>query len=520
MKKFLLSLIALAGFATYGNAVETVKFDFTTDTYGQVRYDNNTNPAPYIDNGTKLTVNGGVEVTLTKTEGKNGWRYWTDGLRAYKSSDAGMTISATGHKITKVSFTALSGVITEINNVVVSGGEFSYSTTGEATVTLAFNVAKNGAIYTMDVELDGEGGSVDPNPTPDPTPDPVETVGNGTEDNPYTVADVIALNNTKSDKAWVTGYIVGALASSPYKTETAAPFTTTTNIFIAATPNETDSTKMVPVALPAGKVRDDLNLQDRPGNLGKEVSVYGTLKAYFRMPGVQNTSDYTIVGGLAPLPTGTPVATLTDWVEEQPDVSTKIEGAVTVFYQSPDKKYTFITDGETNLEVYGTLPEYKNGDQLTGIVGKYGFYQNMPQMTPQVDSFGEATAGTPVEPTEVAFNQINIAQYVKVISINIYSEEVDGKTNYYFGQGDAKRQIFDRFNIGGIEEGICTITGIGAIYGETAQIFPTELEYKKTSIEEITATGAKAEIFDLQGRKVVKPAKGMFIVNGKKTFIR
>ncbi len=649
MKKFLLSLIALAG-ASIMNAETTVTFDFANEVYGLTRYSNDDKNPAYIDNGTKLTTNGGVEVTLTKTEGKNGWRLWTDGLRAYKTSDAGMTISAPGHKITKISYTLpKTNIITEINGTAVSGKEFSYTTSGAETVTLAYTVSNNGAIVTMAVELDGEGGgNVDPDPDPDPIttvgdgseanpytvadvialnntkpaaawvkgyivgamnsnaeytlevaapftvasnvyiaetatetetakmvpiqlvggtdirkavnlvdnsgnigkelyikgsleayfqqpgikapsaykldgqgttpvdPDPITTEGNGTEEKPYTVADVIALNNTKSEAAWVTGYIVGALATSPnYHKELEAPFTIASNIYIAATPNETDTTKMVPVELKSGtKFRNDLNLMDRPGNLGKEVSIKGELIAYFKQPGVKNLTDYTIVGGLAPLPVSeTP--SLTSFVEEQSESNLKITGAVTVFYQSPDKKYTFITDGETNLEVYGLLPEYKNGDQLTGIVGKYSFYQNMPQMTPQADSFGEATPGTPVEPKNVAFNQVGICDYVVIDAIEI--TEADGK--FYIGQGDEQRQIFDRFNLGEVKAGVATITGIGAIYGETKQIFPIALDYK-SSISEISIEAAAGQVYDLQGRKVAQPVRGLYIVGGQKKFIR
>lgn len=359
-------------------------------------------------------------------------------------------------------------------------------------------------------KLDGQG------TTPiDPTPD-VPTTGPGSADQPYTVAEAIAKDNNGS-YGWVNGYIVGVMAYNEKNYFTATELTVNSNIVIAASADETDEANMICVQLPAGsKVRESLNLVDRPGNLGKEVSVCGQLVKYCGIHGVKETSDYTIVGGVAPIPVEeTP--SLTSFVEEQSESNLKITGTVTVYYQSPDKKYTFITDGETNLEIYGALPEYKNGDQLTGIVGKFSFYQNMPQMTPQTDSFGAATAGAPVEPTEVAFNQISIAQYVKVIAIEIYEE--DGK--FYIGQGDAKRQVFDRFALGTLKAGVCTITGIGAIYGETAQIFPTELDYKNVnSIDEITAGNAKAEIYDLQGRKVAKAANGVYIVNGKKTFIR
>lgn len=347
-------------------------------------------------------------------------------------------------------------------------------------------------------------------------PDPVDPVGPGSEEQPYTVAEAIALNNNGS-AGWVNGYIVGVMTYN--ETEKKNEFSTSvsgvnTNLVIAAT-TENYGTEYIAVALPVGKVREDLNLVDRPGNMGKEVSVYGKFQKYCGINGVKETSKYSIVGGLAPLPVEeTP--SLTSFVEEQSESNMKITGTVTVYYQSPDKKYTFITDGETNLEVYGQMTNaYKNGDQLTGIIGKFGFYQNMPQMTPQLDSFGEATAGTPVEPQNVAVNQIGIAQYVTVEKVEI--TEADGK--FYIGEGADQRQVFDRFALGQIKAGVATITGIGAIYGETKQIFPINIDFE-SSISEINADKAAAEIFDLQGRKVANPGRGFYIVGGQKKFIR
>ena len=65
-----------------------------------------------------------------------------------------------------------------------------------------------------------------------------------------------------------------------------------TNIFIAATADETDYNKCLPVQLPAGAIRAALNLQANPGNLGMVVTLNGSLEKYFGLPGVKTVTEY------------------------------------------------------------------------------------------------------------------------------------------------------------------------------------------------------------------------------------
>ena len=137
--------------------------------------------------------------------------------------------------------------------------------------------------------------------------------GDGSKESPYSPAQVMALGNPGTT-AWVKGYIVGSAAD-----KTADSFTTATgasasgtNIFIAATADETDYNKCLPVQLPVGDVRAALNLQANPGNLGKEVVVYGSLEAYFGLPGIKSVSQYKIdgQGGDTPVEPVDPVSSL------------------------------------------------------------------------------------------------------------------------------------------------------------------------------------------------------------------
>lgn len=134
------------------------------------------------------------------------------------------------------------------------------------------------------------------------------TNGAGTVDNPFTVADVKALNNSfaSATKYWVTGYIIGVPSAGNAEgnlitVDLEAPFTGATAIALSDAANETDLTKMIGVQLPTGEIRTALNLVDNASNLNKKVKVYGTLQSYFSSaPGVQNTSAYAILPSALP----------------------------------------------------------------------------------------------------------------------------------------------------------------------------------------------------------------------------
>ena len=119
----------------------------------------------------------------------------------------------------------------------------------------------------------------------------MSTIGQGTKENPFTVADVMALNNElgTSQKYWVIGYIVGGFDGSLDKFVTSTT-SVVSNIALAATDSDF-GTDYIPVAL-ANKsdARSALNIKDNPNNVGKQVKVCGTLELYFNTTGVKNVS--------------------------------------------------------------------------------------------------------------------------------------------------------------------------------------------------------------------------------------
>ena len=132
--------------------------------------------------------------------------------------------------------------------------------------------------------------------------------GAGTEANPYTIDDVIQLNNSKSGEFFVKAYIVGqvngtstsnaefdAPFSPAVNKKTGKPYSYNTNLLVAASPTETDAAKCVAVHLPAGDLSDGLNLPENPDMDGTEILIYGSLEEYLGTWGIRNPT-YAVAG--------------------------------------------------------------------------------------------------------------------------------------------------------------------------------------------------------------------------------
>lgn len=132
--------------------------------------------------------------------------------------------------------------------------------------------------------------------------------GGGTEASPYTVADAIAKQGEKSK--FVKGFIVGVVKNGVTTSIDPAndvmfsgDFDSSTNVLIADNANETDYTKCLDVKLndtnsplnPA--FRNEVNLQQNPGNKGKTLTVQGNfVKAYGAFAGVRDIAVYKLDG--------------------------------------------------------------------------------------------------------------------------------------------------------------------------------------------------------------------------------
>ena len=128
-------------------------------------------------------------------------------------------------------------------------------------------------------------------------PGGVDKIGTGTWDDPMTVTQ----GSTGAPipgraEAWVSGYIVGWLdTDNGNAIMLTAENAAATNMVIAASPDATlaDKNYMMSVQLPSGGIRDALNLANNPDNLGKQVTIKGSLGVkYCGIYGVKSTSAF------------------------------------------------------------------------------------------------------------------------------------------------------------------------------------------------------------------------------------
>ena len=124
-----------------------------------------------------------------------------------------------------------------------------------------------------------------------------EGTGSGTIDDPYDVEAAIYNNNTATS-VWVKGFLVGVIETggTDYISSLTAPFSTPYNVYISESANETDTSKMLIIQLPAGDIRNNTNLADNNSLLGSEIMYHGDLLDYYAMPGMRNTNGYWLNG--------------------------------------------------------------------------------------------------------------------------------------------------------------------------------------------------------------------------------
>lgn len=133
----------------------------------------------------------------------------------------------------------------------------------------------------------------------------------GSQLNPYSIADVLKLNSP-GWKAWVHGYIIDGF--DPNITVRELSSESETAIAIADLDTEIEKDNMVFVELTTKSVREALNVAKHPENIGKEVWIYGVLANYGGKPGLSKASKYTFTEptGIdnSPVETGSDAQTL------------------------------------------------------------------------------------------------------------------------------------------------------------------------------------------------------------------
>lgn len=103
-----------------------------------------------------------------------------------------------------------------------------------------------------------------------------------------------AMSSIGEEDVWVSGYIVGGNLTSSSASFT-GPFSSRTCILLGPRSSASDRSSCISVQLPAGDVRDALNLVDNPELLGVKVALKGDMvEAYYGLPGLKNCRAYKL----------------------------------------------------------------------------------------------------------------------------------------------------------------------------------------------------------------------------------
>lgn len=190
------------------------------------------------------------------------------------------------------------------------------------------------------------------------------TIGSGTWDDPMSAAQVATGATVEGrSSAWVTGYIVGWIdTDNGNQVVLSAEGAGATNLVLASVPEPgvEDTKFLCSVQLPSGGVRDALNLQANPDNLGKQVTVKGSLGVkYCSLWGVKSTSEYKwgAEGNYeAPIGDGAPVDQLWMNFEESASIDYYTERYWNLFNEEGTLSGWYIKNfGGTN---YATVSAY------------------------------------------------------------------------------------------------------------------------------------------------------------------
>lgn len=228
------------------------------------------------------------------------------------------------------------------------------------------------------------------------------------------------------------------------------------------------------------------------------------------------------------------IASLNALTADQANVRLKFTNAKVLGSHTTKKgaKSIYVREGDKAIILFNTGLELNDNAVLNGYVDvDFKVYNGMPEVVKNAQTSASNLTVTesteeamPVETTIAELNAKNhLADLVVLKGVTIESEQSGKYTNYYAVSGSERIQLFGGVDVKDYVNG--KKYDVVAIFN---QIFKgTTPEIAPTKVTEATATGIstiqkaqKVVVYDLQGRRVQKAEKGLFIINGKKVLVK
>ncbi len=291
-----------------------------------------------------------------------------------------------------------------------------------------------------------------------------------------TVAEAIeAFKNGHTGEATITGYIVGTMVNNEV---VFGDISTAANLLIADDADEEDPAKCIPVQLSSGtKIREVLSLKDTPANMGRKITVVGSLEAYFSRAGLKSLSSAGLYWNVS----SAGYATL--YLGYKAEIPSTVKAYIVTGVETG---YVTLTQVEGILPIETGVILEGEGEHLFNITSDAA-----------ADVKNNLLEGT-VDATE-----IDVEAYV----LGIY----EGVVGLY------KAKMTDGVWLNNANKAYLPAS---AVPNKSAAFYGFDWE-GTTGVEKVEIGNEKSEIYDLAGRRVETiTAPGIYIVGGVKRVVR
>ena len=228
---------------------------------------------------------------------------------------------------------------------------------------------------------------------------------------------------------------------------------------------------------------------------------------------------------------------LTNYTSATTSLNLKLTNAKVIYVNTYNKTVnTYVREGDAAIELRTLGFDMPLNSTISGTVKvdldySYGVPYLKANDATNDESLNIQESTEEAQPIVATVADLNAKKYMNdlviVKDVKLSTEKVTSgtstRTNYYINDGDAKVQLYDKFQVSDLatltDGETYTVQGLfGQIYKDVPEILMTKKVAETTGINNITteATDANAPAYNLAGQKVGKEYKGVVIKAGKK----
>lgn len=228
---------------------------------------------------------------------------------------------------------------------------------------------------------------------------------------------------------------------------------------------------------------------------------------------------------------------LTNYTSATTNLNLKLTNAKVIYVNTYNKTVnTYVREGDAAIELRTLGFDMPLNSTISGTVKvdldySYGVPYLKANDATNDESLTIQESTEEAQPIVATVADLNAKKYMNdlviVKDVKLSTEKVTSgtstRTNYYINDGDAKVQLYDKFQVSDLttltDGETYTVQGLfGQIFNNVPEILMTKKVKETTGITNITteAADANAPAYNLAGQKVGKEYKGVVIKAGKK----